>query len=288
MAANELRVTPPAVTLQLKLIETALGLALFERTRRGLRLTDAGRYVLGVDARIEAALTECGDVLNEMKGLGRGRVSVGVISTAKYFAPRAVAAFAAAHPRVEVKLTEGNREVIAAALERLDIDLAIMGSPPEGLAVEQRVMGNHPFIIVAPPGHRHAERRRVTLAALADERFLLREPGSGTRTLMEHLFAKQQVMPRAITEFGSNETIKQAVMAGLGVAFISAHTVAAELAAGWLSALAVDGLPVVRQWYAVRPKQKQLLPAGMAMWDFLEAEGARFLPDPGGCAANGG
>lgn len=278
-AANELGLTPPAVTLQLKLLEEAAGLALFERSRQGLRLTDAGLYVLAVQARIESALLECSESLSEMKGLSRGRVSVGVISTAKYFAPRAIAAFATAHPRVDVKLTEGNREEIIAALERFDLDIAIMGSPPDTLAVVQQVIGDHPFIIIAPAGHRLAARRRVTLAALANEKFLLREPGSGTRTLMERMFAKYEVVPRVGTEFGSNETIKQAVMAGLGLAFISAHTVAAEVAAGWLSVLPVEGLPVVRQWYAVRAKQKHLLPAGLAMWDFLMAEGAGFLPD---------
>jgi LysR family transcriptional regulator for metE and metH len=278
IAAKELRVTPPAVTLQLKLLENAVGLVLFERTRQGLRPTDAGHHVLDVQARIEAELLECGESLSEMKGLSRGRVSVGVISTAKYFAPRAIAAFTAAHPRVDVKLTEGNREATVAALERFDLDIAIMGSPPDRLPVEHRVIGDHPFIIIAPPGHRLAARRRVALAALADEKFLLREPGSGTRTLMERMFAKHEVAPRIGTEFGSNETIKQAVMAGLGLAFISAHTVAAEIAAGWLSVLPVDGLPIMRQWFAVRTKQKQLLPAGMAMWNFLMAEGADFLP----------
>lgn len=278
-AANELGVTPPAVTLQLKLLEQAAGLALFERTSQGLRLTDAGHYVLCVQARIEAALLECSESLSEMTGLARGRVSVGVISTAKYFAPRAIAAFAAAHPRIDIKLIEGNREKIIAALEGFDLDIAVMGSAPETLPVMQRTIGDHPFVIIAPPGHRLAARRRVALAALANENFLLREPGSGTRTLMERLFAKHEAAPRVSTEFGSNETIKQAVMAGLGVAFISAHTVAAEVAAGWLSILPVEGLPIVRQWYAVRARQKPLLPAGLAMWDFLSAEGAGFLPE---------
>ena len=279
-AANELGVTPPAVTLQLKLLEQAAGVPLFERTRQGLRLTDAGRYVLDIQERIEAALFECGESLGEISGLSRGRVSIGVVSAAKYFAPRAIAAFAASHPRIDIKLTEGNRGAIIAALERLDLDVAIMGTPPDKLAVSQQAIGDHPFVIIAPARHRLAgRRRRVELVTLANENFLMREPGSGTRTLMERLFAEHNVAPRTGAEFGSNETIKQAVMAGLGLAFISAHTVAAEVAAGWLSVLPVEGLPIVRQWYAVRGKQKQLLPAGVAMWDFLKAEGASFLPD---------
>jgi LysR family transcriptional regulator for metE and metH len=236
--------------------------------------------VLDIQERIEAALIECSESLGEMSGLTRGRVSIGVVSAAKYFAPRAIAAFAASHPRIDIKLTEGNRGDIIAALERLDLDIAIMGSPPARLAGSQQVIGDHPFVIIAPAGHRLAGRqRRLQLVALANERFLLREPGSGTRTLMERLFAKHKVAPRTGAEFGSNETIKQAVMAGLGLAFISAHTVAAEVAAGWLSILPIEGLPVVRQWYAVRVKQKQAPPAGAAMWDFLMAKGASFLPD---------
>lgn len=279
-AASELGVTPPAVTLQLKLLEQAAGVPLFERTRHGLRLTDAGRYVLDIHERIEAALSECSESLGEMSGLTRGRVSIGVVSAAKYFAPRAIAAFATSHPRIDIKLTEGNRGAIITALERLDLDVAIMGTPPDKLAVSQQAIGDHPFVIIAPARHGLAgRRRRVGLATLANENFLMREPGSGTRTLMERLFAEHNIAPRTGAEFGSNETIKQAVMAGLGLAFISAHTVATEVAAGWLSVLPVEGLPIVRQWYAVRGKQKQLLPAGMAMWDFLKAEGASFLPD---------
>ncbi|KAB2919256.1 MAG: LysR family transcriptional regulator [Hyphomicrobiaceae bacterium] len=278
-AANELGVTPPAVTLQLQLLEESAGVPLFDRTKRGLRPTDAGAYMLGIQARIEAALSECSESLRVMQGLGSGKVSVGVVSTAKYFAPRMLAAFAEAHPQIEVRLVVGNREDTIAALAQLDLDIAVMGRPPESIEVEQQIIGDHPHVVIASPNHRLASRRRIALQALDNEKFLLREAGSGTRTLMERMFAKAEIVPQIGMELGSNETIKQAVMAGLGIAFISAHTVAAEVESGRLCVLPVEGLPIVRQWYAVRNQEKHLLPAGTAMWEFLVSKGSGFLPD---------
>jgi LysR family transcriptional regulator for metE and metH len=278
-AASALGVTPPAVTLQLQLLEQSAGVPLFDRTRRGLRLTDAGAYVLGIQARVDAALAECAEQIRLLRGLGGGKVVVGVVSTAKYFAPRMLVAFAEAHPRIDVRLIVGNREETIAALGQLELDLAIMGRPPEAIAVEQQEIGDHPHVVIAAPRHRLAGRRRLPFAALGEETFLVREPGSGTRLLMERLLAKAGLAPRIGMELGSNETIKQAVMAGLGIAFISAHTVAAEVETGRLWVLPVAGLPVVRRWYAVRNRDKQLLPAGTAMWEFLVSKGSGFLPD---------
>jgi LysR family transcriptional regulator for metE and metH len=278
-AASALGVTPPAVTLQLQLLERSAGVPLFNRTRQGLRPTDAGTYVLGIQARIEAAISECSESLRLLKGLGSGRVSVGVVSTAKYFAPRMLAAFAQTHPQIEVRLVVGNREDTIAALAQLELDIAVMGRPPETIEVEKQAIGDHPHVVIAAPQHPLATRRRLPLDALGKETFLVREPGSGTRSLMERMLAKAGMAPRIGMELGSNETIKQAVMAGLGIAFISAHTVAAEVEAGRLWVLPVHGLPIVRRWYAVRNRDKQLLPAGVAMWEFLVSKGSGFLPD---------
>lgn len=278
-AASELGVTPPAVTLQLQLLEEGAGVPLFNRTRSGLRPTDAGAYVLGIQARIEATLSECSESLRLLRGLGSGRVAVGVVSTAKYFAPRMLAAFAGAHPQIEVRLVVGNREETIAALAQLKLDIAVMGRPPETIEVEWQAIGEHPHVVIASPQHRLVSHRRLPLDALGKETFLVREPGSGTRSLMERMFAKAHMAPRIGMELGSNETIKQAVMADLGIAFLSAHTVAAEVEAGRLRILPVRGLPIIRQWYAVRNRDKQLLPAGGAMWEFLVSKGAGFLPD---------
>ncbi len=278
-AADALAVTPPAVSQQLRLLEEALSVPLAERTPAGMRATDAGREVLAAHARIEAALSDCGAAIAALRGMHGGRVAVGVISTAKYFAPRALAAFMRREPGVEIRLSVGNRSDMLAALRELQIDIAVMGRVPEDFPVDRAVIGAHPHVIIAAPHHRLAAARAVGLAALGGETFLLREAGSGTRDLLRSLLQAAGMDPGLGMEMGSNETIKQAVMAGMGIALLSAHTVAAELADGRLVALDVAGLPVLRQWFVVRSRDKRLLPAGQALWDHLVAHGANYLPD---------
>jgi len=277
-AAQLLNITPPAVSLQLRLLEQNVGLPLLERNQGGLHVTQAGQELLATAERIEVALGECGEALETLYRGEGGRASVGVVSTAKYFAPRALAAFAKSHPKVEIRLQVGNREETIAALRGHDLDFAVMGRPPVDFAVERAVIGDHPHIIVGPTDHPLGRRKRLTLKDLAAETFLLREQGSGTRLLMQRLFADAGLSPNLGMEIGSNETIKQAVMAGLGIALISAHTVSAEITDGRLMVLPVSGLPVVRQWFVVRPQDKRLLPAARALWDFFATSGAEHLP----------
>jgi LysR family transcriptional regulator for metE and metH len=277
-AADVLHITPPAVTVQMRQLETIAGMPIVERTSSGMKSTDAGREIANAALRIEAALAECDDALASLRGLDSGRVAVGVVSTAKYFAPQVLGAFARAHPAVEIRLEVGNRAAILAALEANTLDLALTGWPPGQLAVQKAPIGEHPHIIIARPDHVHAKRRQVGAAALAAETFLVRERGSGTRLLMERLFAHARVTPRIGMEMGSNETIKQAVIAGLGIAFISAHTVAIELADGRLVALDVIGLPVMRTWFIVNLAKKRLLPSAAALRRFMIDEGHAFLP----------
>jgi LysR family transcriptional regulator for metE and metH len=216
--------------------------------------------------------------LASLRGLNSGHVAIGVVSTAKYFAPQVLGAFARAHPDVEIRLEVGNRAAILAALEANALDLALTGWPPGQLAVQKAAIGEHPHIIVARPDDAHAHKRRLTPAALVEETFLVRERGSGTRLLMERFFAEARVAPRIGMEMGSNETIKQAVIAGLGIAFISAHTVAIELADRRLVALDVVGLPVMRTWFIVNLAKKRLLPPAAALRQFMIEEGHTFLP----------
>lgn len=277
-AARALNVTPPAVSLQIRLLEEGAGMPLTERTGQGLRPTDAGRLLLDAAHRVEAALSECAQGLASLHDSGGGRVAIGVVSTAKYFAPLALAAFAKAHPKVEVRLSVGNRGETIAALAGFDVDFALMGRPPDEVKIDSAVIGDHPHIIIGPPDHPMAGRRGIEVAELTDQTFLVREEGSGTRGLMQRLFAEVGVSPRIGMEIGSNETIKQAVMAGLGIALISAHTVAAELRDGRLVALDVSGLPLLRQWFVVKHRDRRLLPAARALWDFLAAEGADYFP----------
>ena len=278
-AARQLHVTPPAITVQMQQLEETAGLPLVERLGEGTTPTGAGEVLLRAANRIEALLAECDQEIAQLKGIKGGRVAAGVVCTAKYFAPKALAAFKVQHPGVDLRLSVRNRQETITALRELTLDLAIMGRPPENLDLESQALGEHPHVIVAAGRHPLAGRE-VTIAGLGDETFFIREQGSGTRMLMESLFLSAKFTPNVGMEIGSNETIKQAVIAGLGIAFISAHTVAVELADGRLTELKVEGLPVLRKWYVVRLREKAVMPAAEAMWRFLASEGHTFLPQP--------
>ena len=277
-AAEVLHVTPPAVTLQLQALEQEAGLPLVERSPGGMTLTEAGREVVETAARIEAALTDCNAMLAALQDAERGAVAAGVTSTAKYFAPRALAAFARAHPGLDLRLAVGNRAETIAGLRDHTLDIAIMGRPPDDLAVDATPIGPHPHVIIADPAHPLAAHRDIGPAALAGELFVVREPGSGTRSLMERFFAAHAIAPRIGMEIGSNETIKQAVMAGLGIAFLSAHTLELEVESGRLAVLDIAGLPIVRQWYAVHLMDRRLTPAVQLLRRFLAEQGSAYLP----------
>ncbi len=278
-AAEACNVTPPAVTMQMRQLEDDVGLPLFERDGRGLRLTAAGREILSAAEKVDAALADCAAGLAGLKSLAGGRVAVGVVSTAKYFAPQMLAAFARAHPGIDIELIIGNREDTIAAFRDGRLDVAVMGRPPEGVEVESALIGDHPQVIIAPPDHALAATRAIAPGEIAGETLLMREHGSGTRLLAEQFLEQYGIKPRIGMEIGSNETIKQAVIAGLGIAFISGHTIASEIEDGRLVILDVNGLPEMRQWFVVRPATKRLMPAAGALRDFLVAEGRRFLPE---------
>jgi DNA-binding transcriptional LysR family regulator len=277
-AANRLNLTQPAVTLQLRNLQTLAGLPLIQRTGDGMVLTDAGLNVLALAERVEAALLDCERSLDMIAGRSGGRVSIAAVSTAKYFVPFVIAAFSRRFPKVDVTLRIGNREDIREALRGYDLDIAIMGRPPVDVQVEIRPLGKHPHVIIAAADHMLSNKKRIAVADLASESFITREIGSGTRMLMEQFFQKSGLKPKIGMEMDSNETIKQAVIAGLGIAFISQHTVSHELDEGRLVALKVAGLPVMRQWHAIRRTDKILLPPAQAMLDFLGKEGSRYLP----------
>ncbi len=278
-AAEALNMTPAALTARVKGLEEAVGVTLFARTPSGLRLNAAGEVALGHISTIERAVTSMLEAMEDLRSGRGGRLSVAVVSTAKYFAPRLIAAFVAEHPKLELKFLIGNRDETMALLRAQDADVALAGRPPADLAVEKALIGPHPYVIIAPPNHRLAGRPGLKREALAGEAFLFREAGSGTRSLFDYFLgdtAVRQAQPGI--ELGSNETIKQAVMAGLGVALISAHTIAAEIADGRLVTLDIEGLPITRQWYVVHRADRPLSPAARAFQDFARRRGAEFLP----------
>jgi DNA-binding transcriptional LysR family regulator len=212
-----------------------------------------------------------------MKGLRGGRVRLAVVSTAKYFAPRLIARFCERHPGVRILLQVDNREAVVRTLAANDVDLALMGRPPGELDLVAAAFADHPHVIIAPPDHPLARRRAVTTAALAGERFLVRELGSGTRTAMERFFHDRGVPLQVGMEMPSNETIKQAVMAGFGLSFISLHTVALELSAGALALVHAPGLPVMRKWFVLHRAEKRLSPAAEAFKAFVLGQARAIL-----------
>lgn len=278
-ASHDLNVTASAVSLQLRDLEAIVGTPLIERRPEGMEPTQAGRELLVVQQRIENAFGACEEAISALKGLESGKISVGVISTAKYFAPEALAAFLREHPGIEMNLHVGNRHDTIAVLEDYSLDFAIMGRPPAGDHFESISIGPHPHIVVAPPQHPYANRQRLKLNKLDGETFLLREAGSGTRSMFRDLLSQNGMNPSSGMEFGSNETIKQAVIAGIGVALLSAHTVAAEIETGRLTKLNVVGTPVVREWFLVKRTDRRMSPAGWSLWEFLADRTESFLPD---------
>lgn len=278
-ASRQLGLTAPAVTLQVKQLEDDCGLALFDRTREGMRLTVAGAAVLEAANAIETTLRALSDEILAIKGVRSGTIRLGVVSTAKYFAPRLIAAFRREYPAIEIKLTVGNRLEIIRDLKSYQLDIALMGRPPIEFPVEAMVFGDHPLVMIAPPEHLLAKARDIDRARLLKETIIIREPGSGTRASLEGFFAGHPgELDEVSVEMGSNETIKQAVMAGLGIAFISAHTIAFEVEMGRLVILDVEHLPIRRQWHAVGRKERMPAPAEIAFKEFLVKRGAVHLP----------
>ena len=276
-AATELHLTQPAISMQVQQLEAEVGLPLYEQMGRRLDITPAGREIMACARALTQRLREAEELLAAMQGAGGGEISISAVSTAKYHAPMLLAEFRRKHPDVRVRLSVSNREQVVRDLTENSVDLAIMGTPPRGLDTIAVPFARHPIAIIAAPGHALARRRRLPLARLADETFLIRERGSGTRSAMERVFRERRFHPRETIEMSSNETIKQAVMAGMGVSFLSLHTVGLEVAARRLAVLEVAGTPVMRHWYVIHRERKRLSPTAEAFKTFLIERGAKAI-----------
>lgn len=281
-AAMRLNMTPAALTARVKTLEEALGLLLFDRTSSGLKPNMAGEAALEAARKVEIALSAFKDTMETIRTGQGGRLTVGIVSTAKYFAPRLVAAFIQEFPGVDLRIQIGNRDEMMAALKGFEVDVALTGRPPADIPTDKHSIGPHPYVMVASPFHRLVGRRQVPKEELAGESFLFREEGSGSRALFDYFIGDVAVHRAQIgIELGSNETIKQAVIAGLGIALISAHTIAAEIADGRLVVLDIAGLPILRQWYVVHRTDRELSPTALAFRDFARERCAHFLPKLG-------
>lgn len=276
-AADELHLSQPAVSIQLKQLEAAIGLPLFEQIGRSMHLTGAGAELSGHARAVLARLREADQALESLKGTGVGEIHIASTTTAEYFVPHLLAEFRRERPRLKMRLSVRNREHVVRDLADNTVDLVVMGQAPRELDTVAVAFSTNPLGIIAAAAHPLAKRRRVALSQLGAESFLIRERGSGTRDAMERFFSANEFHPAETVEIGSNETIKQAVMAGMGVSFLSLHTVGLEVATRRLAILRVAGTPVVRDWYVIHRKGKRLSAAATALKDYLIAEGARLI-----------
>jgi DNA-binding transcriptional LysR family regulator len=280
-AARQLEMTQPAVSMQIRQLEADVGAVLFDRQHRQ-RMTDAGRELLqhariiGAQVRAaEAALAAHGGDASDGSARGlRGLLHIGVVSPAHYFAPRLLDAFNQLHPEVRLKLTVAKRASVLEMLQEHQLDIAISGYPPSEGDLEATTFARNPHCIVAHPDNPLAARRRLRWADLRDEHFIFREPGSATRQFLEQLLQSQAIQVRAGMELAGNETIKQAVMCGMGISFLSAHTFQVELQAGLMTLLDVLDMPKTIDWCFVQRRDTLLGGVNAAFREFVIANGA--------------
>jgi DNA-binding transcriptional LysR family regulator len=268
-AAEELYLSQPAVSMQIKQLEGHIGLPLFEQMGKKIFLTEAGRELFHYSRNIAQQLAEMEVVFNQMKGLEQGKLTLSVVNTANYFTPQLLADFCQQHPNIHIILNVANRDAVVKRLTENSTDLAIMGQPPDGLDITAERFMDNLLVVIAAPNHPLANVPQVKFAQLAEEQFLSRESGSGTRSAMERLFAKHRIQPRIRMEMETNEAIKQAVQAGMGLGILSLNSIELELETGRLVMLNVEHFPLLRHWFVAHRTQKRLSSAAVAFKEFL-------------------
>ena len=268
-AAEEMHLTQPAVSMQIKQMEENIGLPLFEQLGKKIFLTEAGKELYHYSRIIAQQLLEAESVLSELKGLERGKLNISVVSTANYFAPQLLARFCTDHPQIKVSLNVGNRESVLKQLHDNEIDLAILGTPPEGIDIEAYPFMENRLVIIAANGNPLADKPAIPASRLQNEIFIMREQGSGTRLAAEKYFSSHSVQVKTGMEMSTTEAVKQAVQAGMGLGILSLDTVLLEVETGRLKVLDVEGFPIIRHWYLVHRQNKRLSSVAEAFKSFL-------------------
>lgn len=276
-AAEALHLSQPAVSMQIRQLEGQAGMPLFDQIGKKLHLTDAGRTLYSHAQSILAQVHEAQLELEEMRGVRRGQLNITIASTANYFAPRLLAAFCQRHPEVKVSLDVSNREHILELLHETDKDLAIMGRPPEPSDLMAHPFMENPLVVIAAPSHPLAQASAIPLARLNQEAFISREIGSGTRIAVERFFDEAGTRLTVAMEMSSNEAIKQAVQAGLGLGVVSVHTLEMELELERLVILDVQGFPILRHWYVVHRQGKRFSAVAQAFLNFVMDEAEQLF-----------
>ncbi|MBU4181762.1 MAG: LysR family transcriptional regulator [Hydrogenophaga sp.] len=268
-AAEELHLSPPTLSLQVKQLSETVGQPLFEQLGKKIYLTAAGKTLAEACEDIGSRMERLSEDLAALQGVERGSLKLAILTTVKYTVPKLLGGFCAAHPGIEVAMLVGNREKLLQRLANNTDDLYIMGQPPEQMDVVSEAFADNPLVLVAPPDHPLVGKKKIAPSRLRNEPFILREPGSGTRLTAERFFTSQGVTLKNRLEVSSNEAIKQTVAGGLGLAVLSATTVVSELALGELVLLDVVGFPLIRRWHVVYPRGKRLSAAALAFKEWL-------------------
>lgn len=269
-AAEELFLTQPTVSMQIKKLTDAIGLPLFEQIGKKIYLTDAGRELHKMNLDLFERLELFEMFTADMKGMKAGKLRLAVVTTAKYFAPRLLGMFCREYPGIEVSMKVSNREHILERLVNNQDDLYILGQPPKEIDVIAETFLQNPLVVLASVNHSLARKKGITLTRIAEEPFLFREPGSGTRIATEQFFASHSLKLKMRMELGSNEAIKQAIIGGLGISILSHHTMALDAPTGQLVVLDVEGLPINRHWYYAYPSGKQLSVVAQTFLEYLQ------------------
>ncbi|MDM8164612.1 LysR family transcriptional regulator [Roseovarius sp.] len=278
-AAETLSLSAPAVSMQMSKLGEELGAVLFEKEGRSIQPTEIANALVPYARQMTTTLTDAVEMVKSMQGELDNRVRVAMVSTARNFGPQLFQEFQKHHPRIDLQITIANRRGVIEALETGQIDLALMGRPPRRIEVTAHQFARHPYVLISHPDHPLARFRRIRRADLAAHRFLVREPGSGTRMVHEHYFQSDGLSLPQSQEMDSNANIKQAVMANMGLAFISAHTIALEHEAGKLTILDAEDMPELRDWFVLYPKEAVLGAAARQFRDFIKSKGPRFMRD---------
>lgn len=268
-AAEELFLTQPTVSMQVKQLTKAVGLPLFEQVGKRLFLTEAGRELFSTCQQIFSQLEQLEMKVADLKGMKQGHLRLAVITTAKYFMPKLLGPFCQIYPGIDVSLTVTNHERVIDRLANNQDDLYVMSQLPEHLEINTHPFLDNPLVVVAPTAHPLAKERNITLERLAEEPFIMREPGSGTRRAIQNMLDEKNLSVKVRLELGSNEAIKQAIAGGLGVSVLSRHTLTSENT-GELLTLDVEGFPIDRQWYVVYLAGKQLSVVAATFLDYLQ------------------
>lgn len=267
-AAKTLHLSQPATSMQIKQLEEVAGIPLFEQFGKKIYLTEAGKQFQIYSQNITQQLDDLETMLANLKGM-HGKLTICVASTAGYFMPQLLAEFCKLYPNTQVSLNVTNREKLLNLLANNEMDIAIMGRPPEGHDLESVSFMENPLVVIAPTNHPLANERNIPMLRMAQETFLVRESGSGTRTAMEEFFSEHQIPLTTSTEMSTNEAIKQAVQAGMGLGILSKHTIQLELDAHRLTVLDVEDFPIQRHWYVIHRKGKHLTTVAQAFKAFV-------------------